>query len=203
MLTFGLAEHNLKTHSDPKLYDIRSCISSPDDVSKNRLFEYGSYSFIARDLLTIKENGLAEVVELESGLMGIEDSILTLSTRLETLFCDFYSGRDTERFVKVEGEDNLFEKEKTPATTPIQIGQEIVLTIPNTKTARKPKQDQLTLGVLVKNLHVGMYYKGSSSVKITQPRSGFVEFELLSTQTGWNPITFYKSMRKRKRDNSA
>ena len=200
MLTFGLAEHNLATHSDPKIYDIHSCISSPDSVSKNRLYEYGSYSFIARDLLTIKENGLAQVIELENGTMGIEESPLTLPTRLETLFCDFYSGRDTERFVKVEGKENLFEKEKTPATTPIQIGQEIVLIMPNNKTARKPKQEPLTLTVLVKNLHVGMYYKGSSSTKVTQPRSGFVEFEIVSTEFGWNPILFHKPTRKRKRD---
>lgn len=199
LMTYGLDEHNLKTHRDPKLFEIRSCITAPDDVSKHRLFEYGSYSFIARDLMTIKENDLMPVVELEDGAMGLEDSPLTLSTRVELIFCDFYSGRDTERYVRIEGEDNLFEKEKTPATSPIQIGQELVLTVPNTKTARKPKQEPLTVTVLVKNLHVGMYYKGSSSVKVTQPRSGFVEFELIATPIPWNPILYYKSSRKRKK----
>lgn len=196
MLTYGLPNHRLPAHMNPRLYNNRDCISSPQETSFFKLYTFGSYSFLPRDILTLKENGF-QFEEDEEG-KPIYTTNPVLFPPMPTFFCDFYSGHEKKKDEPVGDGSDLFRKIIVPPTDPIQLDQEIELTVVQQKSGRKREQESIRMLVKIIFLTSGRYLKNNMEYK-NSPVSGLVEFLVISQEFSYPPIAYVTPLRKRKK----
>jgi hypothetical protein len=196
MLTYGLERHEIKTHRSPKMCFLENCITAPSEVTFHKLYSFGTYSFLPRDLLSLRKAGYS-IEENEEGKMTT-DLLPAQFPMLDSFCCDFYAGRESEKFIELYQSAGLFERRKFAMTDKIQVGQEIVLDVLQSKSGVKRDLPPIQLRVVVKGLHVGMYFKGLQMEYKTQEKSGFVEFQVISSPLSYSPLVFKAPLRKRK-----
>ena len=196
MLSYSLPTHRLKSHTNPRICRQKNAITSPTQISFFKLYTFGSYAFLPRDILSLEENGYTfDTDENDQTIIDVNPSTFP---PMPSFYCDFYSGRDTTKTEELGDGSDLLRRVFIPATDAIQIGQELELKVVQQKSGRKRGQPELTLTVMVKFLTVGMYFNEKMEY-ISNDKVGLVEFQLINQEFSYSPIVFITPLRKRKR----
>lgn len=183
MITYGLQIHDLETHQNPAFFDKQECITAPRDINHNWLYKCGTHTFVGRDLLTLKLNGL----ELARKGDKIVTPLHPPFTGITTVACDFYVGTERSEFQKV---GDLYEKVAAPVTpTEIYSGMELELD----KKVRYGVTEKVR--VIVENVQKGMYVKADTHRYRTSPTTGFIIFEIIENTGIYGPLCFYRKKR--------
>lgn len=206
-LSYGLLQHDLQAHSDQRLYNAKTSITRPSDISACGVYSFGTYKFLSRDLLTLETNGFP--ITPDDDTNAIEDmprapGYIKMKTDLDpsafppldTFYCDFYRKGDKTSIVPIYTGADLYREELIPGTDLFSVGDELELSIAPQACGLRVRDIPPKVHVIVRWFVIGTFIDTDTLASKKSDNCGLVQFQILSSEVPFAPLLYMVPHRK-------